>query len=397
MTPDGGAGARDALRALAGREPAVVAAAPGRVNVIGEHTDYNDGFVLPFALPLVTRVAAAPRDDGQLRLVSLQSADEPVEVPLGGMTPGTIDGWAAYAVGVAWALREREVDVPGADVVVDGNVPTGAGLSSSAALECAMALALTRLAGADLRPVELARVAQQAENEFVGVPCGIMDQMASMTSRRSHALFLDTRSMQARHVPLTLQEHGLVLLVVDTRANHSRADGGYADRRRACEEAAASLGVPALRDLGPADLDGEAVAALDPVVQRRVRHVVTENARVLDVVARLDAGDDPASVGPVLTASHESLRDDYEVSSPELDVVVEAALRLGAHGARMTGGGFGGSAVALMDSDRVDDVVAAVTEAFAEREWTAPRAFPAVPSDGARLEGDPDSSEERTG
>ena len=383
--PDNGR-VRERFRTLTGDAPTVVAAAPGRVNVIGEHTDYNDGFVLPLALPLLTRVAAGARDDARLRLVSLQDDSGPVEVSLSEATPGTVGGWAAYAVGTAWALRERDVDVRGADLVVDGNVPTGAGLSSSAALECSVALALARLAGADLEPAELARVAQHAENDFVGVPCGIMDQMASMMSRESSALFLDTRTMEVRHVPLTLEEHGLVLLVVDTRAEHSLADGAYADRRRACEQAAVALGVAALRDLGPADLDGPAIAALDAVVQHRVRHVVTENARVLDVVERLETGNDPASIGPLLTASHESLRDDYEVSSPELDVVVDTALAHGADGARMTGAGFGGSAIALLPVDRVDDVRQATEAAFAERGWNQPRVFVAVPSDGAHLE-----------
>ena len=377
---------RERFRTLTGRPPAVVAVAPGRVNVIGEHTDYNDGFVLPLALPLVTRVAGVRRDDGRLRLVSLQAAQEPVEVTLEETVPGTVEGWAAYAVGAAWALRQRGVTVPGADLVVDGNVPTGAGLSSSAALECAVALALARLSGADLDGVELARVAQQAENDFVGVPCGIMDQMASTMARQSAALFLDTRSMRVRHVPLALEEHGLVLLVVDPRVQHALADGAYADRRRACEGAATALGVRALRDVEPSELDGDPVASLDPVVQRRVHHVVTENARVLDVVALLDSGEDPASIGPLLTASHLSLRDDYEVSSPELDLVVDTALELGAHGARMTGAGFGGSAVALLPADRADAVQEAVREAFVARGWTEPAAFPAVPSAGAHLE-----------
>ena len=386
--PDDRHRVRDEFRALTGRSPDVATAAPGRVNLIGEHTDYNDGYVLPLALPLVTRVAAAARDDGRLRLWSLQRPGGRIEMPVADVAPGAVNGWAAYALGVAWALGQRGITVPGADLVVDGGVPTGAGLSSSAALECAVALALTRLAGADLEPAELAAAAQRAENDVVGVPCGIMDQMASMTCRASTALFLDTRTLEVRHVPLALEEHGLVLLVVDTRAHHSLADGAYADRRRACERAAGALGVRALRDLALEDLDAASVERLDAVARRRVRHVVTENARVLEVVALLTAGEDPASIGPLLTASHQSLRDDYEVSSRELDLVVDTALTLGAHGARMTGGGFGGSAVALLAADQVDDVTAAVTEAFAVRGWDAPRAFRAVASGGARTEED---------
>lgn len=389
MSSDAG-GVRTAFRELTGRPPEVVAAAPGRVNLIGEHTDYNDGFVLPFALPMVTRAAVGRRPDARLRLRSRQAAaDPPVELALPDLRPGAVQGWAAYAAGVVWALAEASGDdLPGLDVVVDGAVPTGAGLSSSAALECAVALALDHLLGADLSPVELARVAQRAENDFVGMPCGVMDQMASMLGRAGHAVFLDTRSSRVRQVPLPLDDAGLALLVVDTRSSHALTDGGYAERRRACELAARTLGVDALRDLSLQDLEGASYLALEEVVRRRVRHVVTENARVLEVVEHLDHGD-TTGIGPLMTASHASLRDDYQVSCAELDVVVDTALAHGALGARMTGAGFGGSAVVLLRDESSEEVGARVVEAFAERGWEAPRTFGGLPSEGARIEVSP--------
>jgi galactokinase len=364
-----------------GREPVLGWRSPGRVNLIGEHTDYNDGFVLPLALEREVRVLAAPRDDRVLRLASAQTSSGTVEVALDGLVPGAVEGWAAYVAGTAWALEGHGIELVGADVLVDGDVPRGAGLSSSAALECASAGALLALAGAELPLVEVALLAQRAENDFVGMPCGVMDQFASTHGRAGALLLLDTRSLEARTIPFDLAAEGLRLVVIDTRAPHRLVDGEYAARRASCEQAAVLLGVPALRDVD--DL-GSAMARLDDdVLQRRVRHVVTENARVLEVVALLEAGDVRA-IGPLLTASHESLRDDYEVSCPELDVAVEAALASGAHGARMTGGGFGGSAIALVEADGVDALRRDVAAAFASAGFTEPSFLEAVPADGYR-------------
>lgn len=363
------------------REPEGVWFAPGRVNLIGEHTDYNDGFVLPLALPHGTAAAVARRDDMRLRLVSAsrQAVEQTDPIDL---DPGRAEGWTAYVAGTVWAMREIGIDVPGLDVAVVGDVPLGAGLSSSASLECAVALAVNDLTRAGLDRTMLAGVARHAENDYVGMPCGVMDQMASMHGLADHLVFLDTRSLVVEHVPFDLRTSGLVLLVVDTRAPHRLTDGAYAQRRSTCERSAATLGLTALRDV--TDLEAALAALPDDVARRRVRHVVTENQRVLAVTQRLSDGSDPRQIGDLLTASHTSLRDDYEVSVPELDLAVDTALGAGAYGARMTGGGFGGSVIALVDSDDVADVQAAVTSAFAAAGFAEPGPFAARPADGAR-------------
>ncbi|RBY77447.1 galactokinase [Blastococcus sp. TF02-09] len=381
---DPAARAAEAFEERFGRAPEGVWAAPGRLNVIGEHTDYNGGFVLPIALPHTTRAAVARRDDGRLVLRSLQHPDDDADVAVAELTPGTPTGWAGYVAGV---VHELAGHVPGGlDVLVDGDVPAGAGLSSSAALECAVALALRDLLGLDLAPGDLVDVARRAENDFVGAPTGILDQSASVLCEAGAALFLDTRDRSAEQVPFDLAAAGLALLVVDSGTVHDHAESGYGDRRRECEQAAARLGVDLLREV-------DDVAALDvladgtpegELLRRRARHVVTEDARVLRVVATLRSGEDPRAIGPLLTEGHASLRDDFEVSVPLLDACVEAALEAGAHGARMVGGGFGGSALALVDADAVDAVTAAVTERFAREGAPAPRSFVAVPSAGAR-------------
>ena len=377
MRPSAADAAVQGFRAAFGYTPAGVWRAPGRINVIGEHTDYNDGFVLPVALPHAVTAAAAPRSDGRLRLRSAQAA-EPFEadaLP----APGSVSGWAAYPAGALWALAEAGLPTGGLDLYVDGTIPVGTGLSSSAALVCAALLAAA--GDAPPPPEETARLAQRAENGYVGVPCGIMDQSASMLSRAGHALFLDTRTLAAEHVPFDPAAHGLALLVVDTRAPHRLVDGAYAERRRTCEEAARLLGVPALRDV--TDLSGALSALPDDRSRRRVRHVVSENARVLEAVALLRAGE-VAALGPLLTASHTSLRDDYEVSVPEVDTAVDAAVDAGALGARITGGGFGGCVIALVDADRTGTVADAVRGAYRARGFTEPVFFTAVPSPGAR-------------
>ena len=362
-----------------GARPEQVWLAPGRANLIGEHTDYNQGWVLPFALDLGVTVAAGRRGDGLLAIRSRQAPGAPASLPLAALAPGAVPGWAAYPAGVAWALRQAGHPLAGgASLAVDSDLPQGAGLSSSAALECAAALALDGLHGLDLPRPELATLAQHAENDFVGVPSGIMDQSASLLSRAGHALLLDCRSGVTADVPLDPAAAGLALLIVDTGARHALGDGRYAQRRRECEQAAALLGVGSLRDVTSPT---EAGRLRDPVLRRRARHVVTENARVEQAVALLTGGD-LAGVGALLWASHASLRDDFEVSWPEADVAVEAAMAAGALGARMMGGGFGGSALALVPAGQRAPG-AAVTAEFARRGWPPPAFFPAVPSAGA--------------
>lgn len=378
--------ARTAFVERFGAEPEGVWAAPGRVNVIGEHTDYNGGHVLPIALPHTTRAAVGRRADGRLALVSLQHPDGDADVLLDDLAPGRPRGWGSYPAGVVAELGERAAAAGGLSIVVDGDVPAGAGLSSSAALECAVALALRDLLAPELTPEELVSLTQHAENAYVGAPTGILDQSASLLCTAGHALFLDTRDRRSEQVPLDLATAGLALLVVDSGEVHDHAEGGYGDRRRECEEAAARLGVDLLREVP----DVTALTRLDDgseegsVLLCRARHVVTEDARVLSVVATLREGRDPRDVGPLLTAGHASLRDDFAISTPLLDATVDAALRAGAHGARMVGGGFGGSAVALVDADAVDRVREGVSAAYRALGRPEPRTFVAVPSAGAR-------------
>ncbi len=360
--------------------------APGRVNLIGEHTDYNEGFVLPLALPHGVGISGRRRGDGRITARSLQ-VDEPLDVSVDDLEPGSVDGWGAYVAGVAWALRQAGQEIQGADLVLDSDVPSGAGLSSSHALECATGTALLGLTGIELHPTELAKIVRTAENDFVGAPTGIMDQMASLHGRVGHVLFLDTRSLEVEPVPFDLGSHDLALLVIDTKAPHALVDGEYAERRRSCEEGARLLGVPALRDVTVEDLDDAMRRIDDDVVARRVKHVVTEDARVLDVVRTLRGGGDPRAIGEHLTASHVSMRDDFEITVPRVDAAVDAALAAGAHGSRMTGGGFGGCCLALVEHGAVDDVTAAVKDAYATQGWDEPATFVAQPSDGARRVG----------
>ena len=354
--------------------------APGRVNLIGEHTDYNDGFAFPIAIDKRTTVAARARADRLLRVAS-NAFPGVVEVSLDDLDPDSLTGWAAYPLGVAWAMPQAPA---GMDLALTSDVPAGAGLSSSAAVECAVAVALNDLWELGLDRQELARIGQLAENRVVGAPTGIMDQSASLLGEPDHGILLDCENLSTESVALGFAGAGVGLLVIDTRTSHSHADGGYASRRRSCEDGARSLGVGSLRALGPDDLP-RAAALLDGQTYRRVRHIITENQRVLDTVAALRTSG-AAAIGPFLDESHLSMRDDFEISTPELDLAVSSAQDLGAIGARMTGGGFGGAALALVRNDDAGRVAEGIARSFARAGYTAPHIFPVTASGGARRE-----------
>jgi galactokinase len=383
-----------------GVEPEGVWAAPGRVNLIGEHTDYNGGLCLPVALPYRTAVAAGRAQDGALHLRSAQLPHEPYDGSLEDVGPGAPTGWSAYMAGVPWALvgggsdnDDRARSAFGLHGYVDSDVPNGAGLSSSAALSCSAALAVDHLAelglaGDDAGRARLADACVRAENIVAGAPTGGMDQAASLRCAAGHALLLDCRAgldpaHSARQVPFDPDAHGLRLLVIDTQAPHLLVDGQYAARRTTCERAARHLGVPTLRHLADWPVEEVLPALADDEQRRRVRHVLSEIARVQQVVRLLDAGC-VVEIGPLLNASHASLRDDFEVSCSELDLAVESALDAGALGARMTGGGFGGSAIALLPTDRLDAVTRAVVRAFADQDLHPPRFAYGHPSEAGR-------------
>ena len=377
---------RDAFADIFGRQPDGLWSAPGRANLIGEHTDYNEGYVLPFAINRRTVAALGLRDD-RIARVGSSFTDELVEVPLDELGPDVLSGWSAYPLGVAWALGEFGADLhamPGFDLLLDSNVPVGAGLSSSAAIESAVGVALNDVWQLGLDKRTLAQVGRRAENVVVGAPTGIMDQSASLLGERDAAVFLDCRSLESAVVPLGLEDAGLEIVIINTGVSHDHATGGYADRRASCEAGAAALGVAALRDVGIDDLE-RAREILDDVTFRRVRHIVTEDQRVLDTVRTLrEQG--PEAIGELLDASHRSMRDDFEISVPELDLAVETAQANGAIGARMTGGGFGGSALALVPSHAVSRLLVALDGAFAEHGFGQPELFTVTPSEGAKRE-----------
>ncbi|WP_261166650.1 galactokinase [Microbacterium sp. Marseille-Q6965] len=389
--------ARDLLASLSGAPVAGVWSSAGRVNLIGEHTDYNEGFVLPFAIDRRTYAAVGVRADDIVRVASTFDPDHPVEMPIARLATvfagdagaavqrGEVPEWAAYPLGVAWAALDAAGrgahTVAGLDIAFASDVPVGAGLSSSAAIEGATAFALDELWQLGLEGIQLAQIGRTAENEAVGAPTGIMDQVSSMLGRVDAGTFLDCRSLEFEPVDLGFAREGLVLLVIDTQVKHAHSTGGYRDRREACERGAAHLGVPALRNVGVDDLD-RARSVLDEVTFRRVRHIVTENQRVLDTVRTLrEQG--PRAIGELLLASHASMRDDFEISVAELDTAVDAAVAAGALGARMTGGGFGGAAIALVEAGAEEHVSRAVTDAFAQAGFAQPRIFPVTASAGA--------------
>jgi len=367
----------DNFEALYGHLPQVIAEAPGRVNLIGEHIDYSDGYVLPFAIADRTHAAISQRNDSLVRIASRQRKDSLFAIDLADVKPGSSGEWEKYVLGVIWSLEITT----GLDILIDGSVPAGAGLSSSAALECSVAIALNLLFDLGKSQADLARATQRAENEYVGMPCGIMDQSVSLMAQAGAALLLDCRDLTTQTIPFNVAEHGLELLIIDTQAHHALVDGGYAERRASCESAVAKLGVRSMRELTLESLN-DAKQELTPTEFVRARHAVTEIARVQSAVEALRASDF-TTLGRLLNGSHNSLRDDYTVSCPELDIAVQASLDAGALGARMVGGGFGGSAIALIKAEDSKATRSLISEAFAENGFKAPRFFTSQPSQGA--------------
>lgn len=362
-----------------GEEPDLVAAAPGRVNLIGEHIDYSEGFVLPFAIKDRTFVAIRKNGNSQVRIASAQRRSKVITVDIKDVKPGLKGEWERYALGVLWSMNITE----GVDLMIDGHVPLGAGLSSSAALECSVATALNHLFDLGFDLETLARLTQKAENQYVGVPCGIMDQSVSLMATNGSALLLDCRDLSTRNIPFDVASSGLELLIIDTQAHHALTDGGYAERRASCESVASTLGIKSMRELTVEQLE-KSRDLINDTEYIRARHAVTEMKRVLDCVEALSASDFK-KVGELLNQSHISLRDDYTVSCPELDVAVEAALAAGALGSRMVGGGFGGSAIALIEVDKSIETIHSIEKAFAEKKFKAPRFFTSLPSQGAEV------------
>jgi galactokinase len=343
-------------------------AAPGRVNLIGEHTDYNLGFALPIALPERTVVTYRP-DDTTALIVRSDREDGELEISLD-TAPGDVSGWAAYVAGVMWALRGHGHRILGGTMSISSDVEMGSGVASSAALECAVLGALTEAAGLRLDRVEQARIAQRAENDYVGAPTGMMDQLAALCGERRRALLIDFLHVTVAPVAFDPDASGVALLLINSRAPHQHAGGEYASRRASCERAAAELGVSSLRDVqdrGVAVLDG----ITDPVDAKRARHILTDNQRVLEVVAALEDSDF-AAMGQILTASQASMRDDFEITTEHIDLIADTAVAAGALGARMTGGGFGGCVIALVPAALVDRVGAAVRRAVHEAEYNQP-------------------------
>lgn len=365
-----------------GKQPDLIASAPGRVNLIGEHVDFLDGFVLPFAISDVTTVAISKNSSKVIRVASIQKGGEITTVDISKIAPMTGEPWTRYPIGVLWALGHEALS-SGLDILVDGRVPLGAGLSSSAALECAVATAVNELYGLNLSLPELARIAQKGENVYVGMPCGIMDQSVSLMATQGNALLLDTRDLSTEQIPFDIAPLGLELLVIDTQVHHALVDGGYAERRASCEKAVADLGITSLRDISVSEFEARK-SELDSKTYIRAYHGVTEMKRVLDAVVLLKSGDF-VGFGEIVTLAHQSLRDNYTVSCPELDLAADTANKFGALGARMIGGGFGGSAIALIKARDSELIKSEIRGAFMASKFKAPRFFSALPSQGAAV------------
>jgi galactokinase len=372
--------ARAGFQRVFGYEPIGVWSAPGRANLIGEHTDYNNGFVFPFGIDRRTYVAIGLREDSVGRVASSIS-EQVLEYEISNNKPTGLD-WALYPLGVAWVMREFAKS--GFDAYFVSDVPVGAGLSSSAAIECAIGLALNDIWAAGCSRQELALIGQKAENEVVGAPTGIMDQTASMLAKADAAVLIDCKSLETELVSLGLSDKGLVVAVMDTRVSHRHSDGGYRSRRDACEKGARMMNVDSLRELSEEDLLA-AQQALDDVTFRRCRHVITENKRVLEAVEALKHGE-MSKLGKLLLESHASMRDDFEISIPELDTAVEVAMSIGAVGSRMTGGGFGGAAIAIIEESKLDQLRKACQDEFLAKGFAEPNVFAVIPSEGARRE-----------
>lgn len=382
-SPSGGIGEPAGPGSAPAPGEAVCYAAPGRINLIGEHTDYNGGFALPIALPqrttaLFTPAAAAPAAPSDPDVITVRSdlADTTVTIPLD-TAPGGVAGWAAYVAGVIWSLREAGHPVPGGELTISSAVPIGSGLSSSAALECSVLGALATATGTEIDRIEQARIAQRAENDYVGAPTGLLDQLAALFGDSATALLIDFRDTTVRRVAFDPYRHGVALLLIDSRSRHQHVGGEYAARRASCEQAAVELGVASLREV----TDVSALAGVgDPVAARRARHVLTENQRVLDFVAAL-AESDYVSAGKLFTASHASMRGDFAITTDHIDLIADTAVTAGALGARMTGGGFGGCVIALVAEERATEVshtVQSATVAAGYAEPTITRTFAAA-------------------
>lgn len=372
---------RSDFTALFGQVPEIISEAPGRVNLIGEHVDYCDGFVMPFAINDRTYAAINRRSDRKIRIASAQRPDEVIETSLDQLSPDKAGDWERYILGVIWAFGDR-INT-GLDILVDGRVALGAGLSSSAALECSIAIALNQLFAAELSLPDLARLAQKSENDFVGMPCGIMDQSVSLMAQAGSALLLDCRDLSTEQIPFDLASSGLELLIIDTRAHHALVDGGYAERRASCESAAEKLGIQALRDCSISQLENSR-SKLTTLEYKRAEHVVNDIERVHQCVTYLKRSDFK-SVGEILTQSHVSLRDLFEISCPELDLAVATALANNSLGGRMIGGGFGGSAIALFKVADIEQAKTAIAAAFDTEGFLEPRFFTSLPSSGAAI------------
>lgn len=363
----------------------VIARAPGRVNIIGEHTDYTGGYVFPMAIELGVTAKVTRRSDEKLKISSNLMSDV-IEIELKDLAPKSRQDWSAYVSGAVWAVDRNFPITSGLNIELNADLPLGAGMSSSAAVECSVILAVSTLFGVDVPKRELARWAKDAENIYVGVPTGSMDQVASFFGQRGYALFFDTRDDVIDMVPIDLTTQEAVFAVIDTRSKHALIDGGYAARRRDCETGGALLGVEFLRDISDLSfaIDQLRLKGADNQVIKRVRHVVTENQRVLDAVNALKENN-LVELGKLMNASHVSLRDDFQVSCDELDQAVLSAHEAGSYGARMMGGGFGGSAIALIKQSKVDELIKNVEQSFANRGFIPPKVYLVTASEGAHV------------